>query len=118
MLILPIKKQWYDMILSGEKKEEYRDLKPYYEKRFSTYFMGENKLLVGGKKGTLNEWLLTGGKMQKPVLFRNGYSSSSPSFVADCELHIGTGRPEWGAEPGKQYYILQIKRNCEIMKEA
>ena len=34
MLTLPIKKKWYDMILSGEKKEEYREQKPYYTKRF------------------------------------------------------------------------------------
>ena len=27
MLILPIKKKWFDMILSGEKKEEYREIK-------------------------------------------------------------------------------------------
>ncbi len=109
MLILPIKKKWFDMIQSGEKKAEYREMKPYYEKRFSNYFMGENKLLVGGKKGTLNEWLLTGMNFQKPVMFRNGYSSKSPSFVADCELHIGTGRPKWGAESGKRYYVLHIK---------
>ena len=114
MLILPIKKKWYDMILSGEKKEEYREMKPYYEKRFSNYFMGENRLLVGGKKGSLNEWLLTGVKMQRPVMFRNGYSSQSPSFVANCELHMGTGRPEWGAEPGKRYYVLKI---LDIRKE-
>ena len=25
MLTLPIKKKWFDMILSGEKKEEYRE---------------------------------------------------------------------------------------------
>lgn len=31
MLILPIKRKWFDMILSGEKKEEYRDIKPYYD---------------------------------------------------------------------------------------
>ena len=30
MLTLPIKKKWFDMILSGEKKEEYREIKPYY----------------------------------------------------------------------------------------
>ena len=24
LIILPIKKKWYEMILSGEKKEEYR----------------------------------------------------------------------------------------------
>ena len=28
MLILPIKRKWFDMILSGEKKEEYRDITP------------------------------------------------------------------------------------------
>ena len=34
MLTLPIKKKWFDMILSGEKKEEYREIKPYYDSRF------------------------------------------------------------------------------------
>ena len=38
MLTLPIKKKWFDMILSGEKKEEYRELKPYYKSRFSSIF--------------------------------------------------------------------------------
>ena len=33
-MILPIKKKWYDMILSGKKKEEYREIKPYYIVRF------------------------------------------------------------------------------------
>ena len=33
MLVLPIKKKWFDMILSGEKKEEYREIKRYYESR-------------------------------------------------------------------------------------
>ena len=33
MFILPIKKKWFDMILSGEKKEEYREIKPYYRSR-------------------------------------------------------------------------------------
>lgn len=27
MLILPIKRKWFDMIKSGEKKEEYREKK-------------------------------------------------------------------------------------------
>lgn len=29
MLTLPIKKKWFDMIISGEKKEEYREITPY-----------------------------------------------------------------------------------------
>ena len=29
MLTLPIKGKWFDMIVAKEKKEEYRDTKPY-----------------------------------------------------------------------------------------
>ena len=36
MLVLPIKKKWFDMIASGEKKEEYTYLRYYKElNRFS-----------------------------------------------------------------------------------
>lgn len=38
MLTIPIKGKWFDMILSGEKKEEYREIKPYYKSRFKTIF--------------------------------------------------------------------------------
>lgn len=31
MLILPIKSKWFNMILSGDKQEEYREIKPYYD---------------------------------------------------------------------------------------
>jgi len=30
MLIFPLKKQWYDKIKSGEKRIEYREVKPTY----------------------------------------------------------------------------------------
>lgn len=91
MLILPIKKKWFDMILSGEKKEEYREIKPYYETRFS------------------NVWKI-GESILQPVMFRNGYSKNSPSFIADCTLGTNYGKPEWGAEEGKIYYVLHIVR--------
>ena len=34
MLILTLQKKWFGMILSGEKQEEYREIKPYYTSRF------------------------------------------------------------------------------------
>ena len=37
ILDLPLKKQWYQMIESGIKKEEYREIKPYWEKRLLDY---------------------------------------------------------------------------------
>ena len=33
MLIFPLKKQWYEKIKSGEKTIEYREVKPYWNKR-------------------------------------------------------------------------------------
>lgn len=92
-MVLPIKKKWFDMTLSGEKKEEYREIKPYYTTRFRNLWRGS----------------LIGGKAERRIMFRNGYSSSSPSFIAICTIDTGTGREDWGAEPGKEYYRLHIK---------
>lgn len=38
MIILTIKKRWFDMIKSGEKKEEYRDIRPFYDSRLPKGF--------------------------------------------------------------------------------
>ena len=106
MLILPIKKKWFDMIRSGEKKEEYREIKPYYDNRLMNAF---GFILVGGQMfyGELvpeeiqKEWPV-------PVIFRNGYSADSPQLTAYCNLRIGKGKTEWGAVSGETYYILEI----------
>lgn len=96
MLTLPIKKKWYDMIISGEKKEEYRELTQYYKSRFKNLF------------DMYPYSFIPTGQDVKKIIFRNGYSGNSPSCVAEISLDIGTGKPEWGAEPGKDYYILKI----------
>jgi len=94
MLTLPIKKKWFDMILSGEKKEEYRAMKPYYHSRFENI-------------GLLNSVLEPTNEI-RVVKFRNGYSRKSPSFYAWVKIRMGEGKPEWGAEPGKDYWILEL----------
>lgn len=94
MLILPIKKKWFDMILSGEKREEYREIKAYYRSRLRN-------------EGFLDQYGLP-TLWQGKVLFRNGYAENSPSFEALCSLDFKTGRLEWGAEPGREYYVLKI----------
>lgn len=42
------------------------------------------------------------------IIFRNGYRKDSPTVKCKCKLRIGQGKPEWGAEPNKEYYILDI----------
>ena len=96
MLTLPIKKKWFDMILSGEKKEEYREIKPYYTTRLYHYFDMVNTLPVS--------------KRRVQVRFSNGYGYAVPYFIANCHLERRTGKAEWGAEPGKEYYVFVIHR--------
>lgn len=105
MLTLQIKKKWFDMILSGEKKEEYREIKPYYISRFIKW-IGFSKL----EEKTVVE-LLEETESIEPIeiMFRNGYSADSLSFVAKCTIKIGAGKEEWGAEKGRQYFILTIQ---------
>lgn len=96
MLILPIKKKWFDMILSGEKKEEYREIKPYYISRFSKVFSMIDGIPVNSKNAQIK--------------FTNGYGHKVPSFVADCHLEMRTGKEEWGAEKDIIYYVLCVER--------
>lgn len=44
----------------------------------------------------------------KYIIFRNGYSSNSPSIKCKVEITTGFGKEEWGAEPNKEYFILKI----------
>lgn len=87
MLTLPIKKKWFDMIKSGEKKEEYREIKPYYTARL------DNKYVYGDTF---------------EVIFRNGYSKSSPSIKCLVEFQKNFGHTMWGSELNKIYYVLKI----------
>lgn len=104
MIVLPIKKQWFDMIASGVKKEEYRDIKPYYTSRF----MSIGLLDKMSRPTNSNVW----------VMFRNGYSKSSPTLKALCRLDVKQGNTAWGAEPDTTYYVLIIEAIEKYSKGA
>ena len=88
MLILPIKKKWFDMIKSGEKKEEYRELKEYYFSRFGKLGIGDNKI--------------------HEILFRNGYGKDKPTIKCKVKIYMDYGNTKWGAEIGQTYFVLRI----------
>lgn len=91
-LKLVLKKKWYDMIASGEKKEEYRELKAYWIDRLS--------------ESLEPCWF---GHPYDSVTFYLGYAKNRPSmtFVVDG-IEIRNGREEWGAEPGKKYFVIKL----------
>lgn len=86
MLILPIKRKWFDMIASGEKKEEYREISPFYTARFE----------------------LASYDMPFTIRFRNGYTKHSPYIDCKVRIYVGPGKEEWGASQFVLYYILEI----------
>ena len=105
MLILPIKKKWFDMILSGQKKEEYREIKAYWTSRLgwydvNTYYKPEYA------RNMKNEPFV--------VKFRNGYGSNRPTITCRVILRQGQGKQDWGAEPNKEYYVLEILEILEV----
>src|SRR5699024_2640364 len=107
ILVLPIKRKWFDMIRKGIKLEKYRERKPYYEtRRINAYgrVMVRNQVVHGENVPAeiRTEW-------PAPVILRNGYSRKSPEIMCYCNLSIGEGKEEWGAEPGKKYFVLSIE---------
>lgn len=96
MLILPIKKKWFDMIIARAKPEEYREISPYYKSRFKSIF------------DMYPYSCIPTGFDKQQLMLRNGYSRKSPSCVITASLDIKTGNPEWGAEKGKEYFVLKI----------
>lgn len=101
MLVLPIKRKWFEMIASGEKKEEYREIKPYYDKRLGHLAVGMGHLAVGMGQSVI-------------ILLRNGYKQNSPTIKCKCVITIGEGKVDWGAEPDINYYVLKIVKILEI----
>lgn len=108
MLTLPIKKKWYDMILSGQKKEEYREVTPYYTDRFRNLAGISPAHSRQQVENYFRQWPNGGPRFD--LILRNGYSYNSPAMLVSGRLRIGSGRPEWGAEAGKEYYIFSIEK--------
>lgn len=81
VLHLTLKREWFDMIASGEKREEYREIKDYWIKRLS-------------------------GKTYDFVHFRNGYSKGCPEMLVECKgIDVGYGKQRWGAGSAERFKI-------------
>lgn len=85
-LHLVVKAKWFDMIKSGEKKEEYRRICRHWHCRI--------------KKHTIES-----------VVFYRGYSDVT--HERECvRVRYGFGRPEWGA-PEESVIILDLGKEIE-----
>lgn len=80
ILDLPLKAKWFLMIEIGTKREEYREIKPFWKKRL---FKGYTH-----------------------VRFRYGYTKRTMLYELN-EIVIGKGRQEWGA-PTEDVFVLKL----------
>lgn len=108
-LHMTLKKKWFDMILSGEKKEEYREFKPYWIKRLICYeFAWDCKTVEMAK---IHRDACPNGffKPYDTITFKNGYAYDAPEMVVECKgIHIDYGLSTWGAELGTKYFVLSL----------
>ncbi len=87
VLRLTLKRKWFDMIASGEKKEEYRDPGQWIKSRVNDL------------------------KEYDAVEFRNGYQPNAPTVLVEyLGFRFGAGKIGWGADPRKNYLVILLGR--------
>jgi hypothetical protein len=100
-LHLVLKGKWYDMIASGEKTEEYREMKPYWIKRI---LEGSSAKLPG--LATVPRQLSLQTKYER-VCFHRGYTSQTMTFKIKG-VSVGMGNVAWGAPVDKVVIIIKL----------
>src|SRR5699024_7576635 len=91
-LNLTLKKKWFDMVASGDKTEEYREIKQYWINRFTWHEHHREvscyeSLMDAFENDSTRGWLSDGVIRQDfdLVTFRNGYSKNSPTMTFECK---------------------------------
>ncbi len=99
-LTLTLKKKWFDMILSGEKKEEYREDKFYWQQRLS--ILDDDEFIMH--------------RSFDYIKFKNGYAKDCPTMVVKClGVEMAYGDDEnWGA-PKEKCYIIKLGQILETL---
>lgn len=126
VLKLVVSKQWFDMIASGEKTEEYRVIKGYWAKRLLLVRSELEEPFSKLDKDLSEKWDSISPEMAKycfnspyyktvpftHVLFINGYRKDSQRIEKEIES-ISIGKPKKGMCPDKwldhEFFIIKFK---------
>lgn len=117
ILTLTLKKQWFDMINSGIKTEEYREIKQFWISRLCECKGKNNPEKTGfycQKANCIS--CLTRSNGLHPinfglVEFKNGYNKTAPTCLFEVEkISIGKGNPEWGGSDDDVFIITLGKK--------
>lgn len=120
-LKLTLTKKWFDLILSGEKREEYREIKDYWFRRLC-YLKEEFDdpqvyeellwLMIDAQDNYLQEYLDGFGFNVFPfevVEFTNGYGAHRPRFSMKIKsIEIRYGDPGLGAPEFQRCFVIVL----------
>lgn len=96
------------MIASGEKKEEYREVKDYWMKRLAG---------LDGCGSSYNFTILCNHKNRCKefdyVIFKNGYAKNAPVLKVECKgIEVKEGNKKWGA-PNYRVFAIKLGKIVE-----
>jgi len=107
ILHLPLKAEWYRMIESGVKTEEYRSDKPYWRKRLLRCYKSIDWCDDGVSCRSCSVYQKKQFRNYTHVCFRYGYTSRTMTFEIK-DITIGIGKYEWGAPTERNVFIIKL----------
>lgn len=128
ILRLPLKKNWFKMTKSGEKKEDYREMSNYWYSRLCLY-KGEKKTQKWWERYFEMEYSEDQTHTISFIHFDENVMTLG--YPKNYELHRiirlehkgierRVGKEEWGAEPGKSYFVIKhgeiLNEDCRLFK--
>ena len=116
-LQLSLKRNWFEMTKSGVKTEDYREINHYWIKRLMTkkynnIYQNEQEAIDGIIKHIDPNYLVKNHskKFDCNVMTLGYPKSTDTERILKLEhkgIEIGYGKPEWGAEPNKLYFVIK-----------
>ena len=115
-LHLVLKRKWWDMIASREKKEEYRDANHYWAIRLLNRQYRWYSQNIDYPNDFI-DWLCfrlahndIAFRSYENVCFHLGYTNNTMTFeITSMNVMYGdVCRQDWGAEPNKYYFVIKL----------
>jgi hypothetical protein len=118
------------MVVSGNKKEEYRDIKGHWISRlyrFEKRLTEEEKMqfisnLVSPYHGNHIDEIFQNYKARvkgiNQIVFHAGYGRMTRKATMEClDISIREGNPDWGAEDGKLYFVFSLGKVLSVINQ-
>ena len=117
ILYLSLKEEWYNLIEKGIKKEEYRQIKPFWVKRIGMLEAKTKEIekipqdeLVSMMEKKMEDGYLN--SYYTHVQFSFGYTKRTMLFEIN-DIGVGIGRGDWGGPVDEKVFIIHLGKRID-----